>query len=81
MFLSLLGKNFLKLVTIAIVIASPLAWYIMHNWLDDFAYRTHPSIWIFALSGILAMAIAFFTISFQAIRAAITNPVKNLRTE
>ena len=78
---NLLSVDFLKLVCIAFIIGAPLAWLGMNKWLDDFAYRTHPSIWIFALSGILAMAIAFFTISFQAIRAAITNPVKNLRTE
>ncbi|MFZ1370232.1 MAG: ABC transporter permease [Ferruginibacter sp.] len=78
---ALLSKDFLKLVVIAIVIATPLAWYVMHKWLQDFAYRIHISWWIFLLAGIIAAVIAFVTISFQAIRAANANPVKSLRTE
>ncbi len=78
---ALLSKDFLKLVIIAIVIASPLAWYVMHTWLQDFAYRVNISWWVFVLAGIMAAAIAFITISFQAIKAANTNPVKSLRTE
>jgi putative ABC transport system permease protein len=77
----LLSKDFLKLVIIAIVIATPLAWYVMHSWLQDFAYRITLSWWIFLLAGIIAAVIAFVTISFQAIRAANANPVKSLRTE
>jgi len=78
---TLLSKDFLKLVVIAIVIASPLAWYIMHNWLQDFAYRVNIGWLVFVIAGIIAVLIAFITISFQAIRAANANPVKSLRTE
>ena len=78
---SLLSKDFIRLVVIAIVIASPLAWYFMHRWLQDFAYRTPISWWIFALAGLLAILIAFLTVSFQAIKAAVANPIKSLRTE
>jgi putative ABC transport system permease protein len=78
---ALLSKDFLKLVVIAIVIASPLAWYAMNKWLQDFAYRINLSWYIFLLAGIIAAVIAFATISFQAIRAANANPVKSLRTE
>jgi putative ABC transport system permease protein len=78
---ALLSKDFLKLVLIAIVIASPLAWYVMHKWLQDFAYRIDMDWWIFVLAGIIATLIAFVTISFQAIKTANSNPVKSLRTE
>ena len=78
---ALLSKDFIKLVVIAFVIASPVAWFMMHNWLQDFAYRISISWWIFFGAGLLAVMIALFTISFQAIRAAIANPVKSLRTE
>jgi putative ABC transport system permease protein len=77
----LLSKDFIKLVMIAFVIASPVAWYIMNNWLRDFAYRINISWWIFAAAGLLAVIIALGTISFQAVKAAIANPVKSLRTE
>ena len=77
----LLSKDFLKLVLIAAVIAFPIAWYAMYKWLQDFAYRTDISLWIFLVAGIIALAIALLTISFQAIKAAIANPVKSLRTE
>src|SRR6266496_4917484 len=77
----LLSKDFIKLVIIAFVIASPVAWFIMHNWLQDFAYRISISGWVFVLAAMLAAFIALFTISFQAIKAAIANPVKSLRTE
>jgi putative ABC transport system permease protein len=77
----LLSKDFIRLVVIAFVIASPVAWYVMHNWLQNFAYRIDISWWIFAMAGMLAVIVAFFTISFQAIKAAIANPVKSLRTE
>jgi putative ABC transport system permease protein len=78
---ALLSKDFLKLVAIAIVIACPLAWYLMYKWLQNFAYRTPVSLTVFLITALIAVFIALFTISFQAIRAALTNPVKNLRTE
>lgn len=78
---ALLSKDFLKLVLIAAIIAFPVAWYAMHNWLQDFAYRINIPWWLFIVAGILAALIAFVTISFQAIKAAVSNPVKNLRTE
>jgi putative ABC transport system permease protein len=77
----LLSKDFIRLVLIAFAIASPVAWYIMHSWLNDFAYRINISAWIFITAGLLAVFIALATISFQAIKAAIANPVKSLRTE
>jgi putative ABC transport system permease protein len=77
----LLSKEFLKLVMIAIVIASPLAWFIMHKWLQDFAYRTSIGWMVFVITAAIALCIAMLTISFQAIKAAIANPVKSLRTE
>ena len=77
----LLSKDFAKLVVISIVIATPIAWYFMNRWLEDFAYRITISWWVFALAGIIALLIALLTISFQAIKAAIANPVKSLRTE
>jgi len=78
---TLLTKDFVQLVLIAFVIATPLAWISMNKWLENFAYRTSVSWWIFALSGLLMIAIAFITLSFQTIKAAIANPVKSLRTE
>ncbi|WP_224998669.1 ABC transporter permease [Cesiribacter sp. SM1] len=77
----LLSRDFLKLIGIALLIASPIAWYFMDQWLADFAYRTDISWWIFALAGFFALLIALITISYQTIRAALANPVKNLRTE
>jgi putative ABC transport system permease protein len=77
----MLSKDFVKLVLISLVIATPVASYIMHNWLQDFAYRINISWWIFFAAGLLAVVIALATISFQAIKAAIANPVKSLRTE
>ena len=77
----LLSKDFIKLVIIAFLIASPVAWFIMHNWLQDFAYRINISAWIFIAAGMLAVVIALATVSFHAIKAAIANPVKSLRTE
>ena len=78
---SMLSADFLKLVCIAAVIAFPVAWLAMNKWLSDFAYRIHISWWIFMVAGITAFLIALFTISFQAIKAAVANPVKSLRTE
>jgi putative ABC transport system permease protein len=77
----LLSKDFIKLVLIAFLIASPVAWFVMNNWLSDFAYRINISAWIFIAAGLLAVIIGLATISFQAIKAAIANPVKSLRTE
>jgi putative ABC transport system permease protein len=78
---ALLSKDFLGLVLIAVVIASPLAWYIMNRWLLDFEYRTPITWWIFVVAGLSAVGIAFVTVSFQAIRSARANPVKSLRAE
>lgn len=78
---SLLSKDFLKLVGIAILIATPLAWYFMNHWLLDFVYRVSLSWWVFAVAGFMAFFIALLTVSVQAIRAATANPVKSLRTE
>ncbi len=78
---ALLSKDFLKLVLIAILIASPLAWWAMNQWLQDFAYKTTIGWWVFALAGFLAVGIALLTISFQSIKAALMNPVKSLRSE
>jgi putative ABC transport system permease protein len=77
----LIAKEFLKLVIISSLISFPFAWWFMHNWLQDYAYRTRISWWVFALAAGLALLIAVFTISFQAIKAALANPVKSLRTE
>jgi putative ABC transport system permease protein len=78
---ALLSKDFLKLVIIAIIVGSPIAWWAMNKWLQNFAYQTSIGWQVFALTALIAMFIAFATISFQAIKAALTNPVKNLRTE
>ncbi|MBO0937450.1 ABC transporter permease [Fibrella sp. HMF5335] len=77
----LLSKDFLKLVLVAVVLASPLAGYVMNRWLSDFAYRVTVEWWVFALAGILAVGIALLTISFQSLKAALMNPVKSLRSE
>ena len=78
---SLLSKDFLRLVCISCLIAFPLAWWMMHNWLQSYDYRIAISWWIFLLAGAVAILIALFTISFQTIRAAMVNPVKSLRAE
>ena len=77
----LLSKDFMKLVAVAIIIASPLAWFIMNKWLQDFAYRTNIGWRVFVITTTLSLFIALVTIAFQAIRAALSNPVKALRTE
>lgn len=77
----LLSKDFLKLVLIAVVIASPLAWYAMSQWLNDFAYKIDIAWWMFAVAGLLAVGIALLTVSVQSIKAALMNPVKSLRSE
>lgn len=78
---TLLSKDFLVLVTIAIIIATPLSWYAMHKWLQDFAYRIEISWWIFGIAGGIAVSIALITVSSQAIRAALSNPVESLKNE
>jgi hypothetical protein len=77
----LLAKDFILLVVIAIVIASPVAWYTMNLWLQNFAYHIDLQWWMFALTGGVALGIAFLTTSFQSVRAAMVNPVKSLRSE
>jgi putative ABC transport system permease protein len=78
---SLLSKDFIKLVLIAFLIASPIAWWAMNSWLASYTYRTPLEWWLFAITGALAFLIAIITVSFQAIKAAIANPVKSLRSE
>jgi putative ABC transport system permease protein len=77
----LLSRDFLKLVLLAFVIASPVAWYTMHQWLQNYAYRIDISPWMFLLAGMLALLIALATVSYQSVRAAMANPVKSLRSE
>lgn len=78
---ALLSKDFLKLVMVAALIAFPLALYAMQKWLEDFAYRIEIPVWVFLAAGIIAALLAFLTISFQAMKAAMMNPIKSLRTE
>jgi putative ABC transport system permease protein len=77
----LLSRDFLKLVLVSLLIATPIAWWATDKWLQSFVYRVPLSWWMFALAGLLALAIALFTVSFQAIRAAVANPVRSLRSE
>lgn len=77
----LLSKDFIRLVFVAIVIASPLAWWAMNKWLEDFAYKMEIQWWVFAIAGLAAITIALLTVSFQAIKAAVANPTKSLRSE
>jgi putative ABC transport system permease protein len=79
--IAMLSKDFLILIVIASLIAFPVAWWAMNRWLADFAFRVGISWWIFAIAGVSALMIALVTISFNTIRAAMANPVKNLRTE
>jgi putative ABC transport system permease protein len=78
---TLISKDFLKLVLVAFVIATPIGYYLMSKWLEDFAYKTDLHWWIFALAGLFSMLIALLTVSYQSIRAALMNPVKSLKTE
>jgi putative ABC transport system permease protein len=78
---SLLSKDFLKLVIIGFFIASPVAWWIMYNWLHDFPYRIDISWQVFLIGGMITVFIAIATVSFLAIKAAVANPVKSLRSE
>ncbi|HET9824922.1 MAG TPA: FtsX-like permease family protein, partial [Chitinophagaceae bacterium] len=77
----LLSKDFLLLVIVASLIAFPIAWWAMHKWLSDFAYRTEIGWWVFAVAALVSVMIALMTISTQSVKAAMTNPVKSLRTE
>jgi ABC-type antimicrobial peptide transport system permease subunit len=77
----LLSKDFFKLIVVAFVIASPLAGWAMHQWLQGFAYRIDIAWWMFAVAGLGAIGIALLTMSFQAVKAAMANPIKSLRTE
>lgn len=79
--LILLSKDFVSLILVALLIAVPIGWYIMHQWLQDFAFRININWWVFAVAGIVALIIALLTISLQALKAAVDNPVKSLRTE
>jgi ABC-type antimicrobial peptide transport system permease subunit len=79
--LSLVTQDFLKLIAIAGLVASPLAWYFMNQWLQDYTYKTQLSWWIFALAIVIVVVITLLTISYQSIKAAIANPIKSLRTE
>jgi ABC-type antimicrobial peptide transport system permease subunit len=78
---SLLAKDFVSLVLIAVVIATPIAWFAMNSWLQGFDYRIQVTGWVFLLSGLLAVLIALVTVSYQAIKAALANPVKSLKSE
>jgi putative ABC transport system permease protein len=78
---SLLSKDFIKLVLVANLIAWPLCWWVVSNWLQDYAYRINMSWWIFGLAGLLSLVIALLTVSTQTLKAARSNPVKNLRVE
>jgi putative ABC transport system permease protein len=78
---TLLSRDFIKLVLVAIVVATPVSWYVMHRWLDNFAYRVKIGPEIFVLAGSIAVFIALATISWQSVRAALANPVRSLRNE
>jgi len=77
----MLSVDFVVLVMLAFVIATPIAWWFMEQWLQDFAYRIDLSWWVFALTGVISLLVALTTLSFQAIKAATANPIKSLRTE
>ena len=78
---TLLSKDFLKLVLISFCIATPISWWLMSKWLEDYTYRIDIEWWVFAAAGFLSLLIALLTVSYQAIKAAVANPVKSLRTE
>jgi putative ABC transport system permease protein len=77
----ILSKNFLRLIVIAFLIAAPLGWFLMQRWLNDFAYRTPISFWVFAVAFFSALFVTCIAVGFQTIKAAIANPVKSLRSE
>ena len=78
---SSLSRSFVVIVSLAVIIATPLAWWIMHKWLENFTYRISITWWIFAVAGLAALLIAMLATGYQAVKAAMTNPVKSLRTE
>lgn len=78
---TLLSRDFLMLVLISFLIASPIAWYGMHVWLQNYTYRINIQVWVFIAAGLLTMIIALATVSFQSIKAALTNPIKSLKNE
>jgi putative ABC transport system permease protein len=78
---SLLTESLLKVVFVSLLVAIPVSWLVMNKWLEDFAYRIHLEWWMFALAGIISLIIALATLSIQAIKAAIANPVQSLRSE
>ncbi len=78
---TLLSKDFLKLVIISFVLAAPISWWAMYKWLQNYPYRVDIKWWVFAIAGLLSVLIALITVSYQAIKAAVANPVKSLRTE
>ena len=79
--LNMLSKDFLNMVIVSLIIAFPIAWWTMTKWLQDFAYRVDIGWWVFGFAALITIGIALLTISFQAIKAAVANPVKSLRTE
>jgi putative ABC transport system permease protein len=79
--ITMLNQDFIKWVTIAFIIACPIAWYAMHKWLQNFAYKTDLSWWVFGVGGIVAVAVAVLTVSWQSYKAATRNPVEALRYE
>jgi len=78
---SLLSREFLLLVGAGVMLAIPVSWYLMHNWLSGFAYHVNLSAWIFIIAGLLALMIALTTVSFQSVKAALANPVQSLKSE
>ncbi|HWJ90800.1 MAG TPA: hypothetical protein VNR87_06795, partial [Flavisolibacter sp.] len=78
---TILSKDFLKLVAVGSIVGFPVAWWAMYHWLQNFAFRVDMSWWIFLLAGALAVLIALLTVSFQSVKAALSNPVRNLRAE
>jgi putative ABC transport system permease protein len=78
---TMLSKDFLKLVAIAFLVATPIAWYFMHNWLQTYPYRINISVWVFAVAAFVTTLLSIVTVSFQAVKAALANPVKSLRSE
>ena len=79
--LIILSKDFVKVISIGFILSLPLAYYLIDGWLENFAYRIDLQPWVFALAGALAIGIAFLTVSFQSIKAALANPIKSLRNE
>ncbi len=78
---TLLSKDFMKLVFVSILLATPISWYVMNQWLHGFAFRIDIQPWIFILAGLIALSIALITISYQAFKSAVMNPVNALRSE